>query len=77
MKLDEGDKIEVVGEQTVPEMKPGIYWVAFVDIVQGSRCYGFRKYYGRSVMVRHWTNRIDPLVGIRGGNRVDILSKVA
>ncbi len=28
-------------------------------------------------LVRHWTNRIDPLVGIRGGNRVDIIQKAA
>jgi len=75
MRLSAGDKIEVVGNETIPEMKPGVYWVDYVDVVHGSQCYGFRKYYGRSTLVRHWTNLVDSLVGAGGGNRVDILQK--
>jgi len=77
MRLNEGDKIEVIGDGTIPEMEPGVYWVDIVDVVQGSRCYGFRRFYGRSILIRHWTNRIDPLVGVRSGNRVVILQKAA
>ena len=77
MRLNEGDKIEVIGDGTIPEMEPGVYWVDTVDVVQGSRCYGFRRFYGRSILIRHWTNRIDPLVGVRSGNRVVILQKAA
>lgn len=77
MKLSKGDKVKVVGKQTLPEMEPGIYWVDFVDIVQGSRCYNFRKYYGRATWVRHWTNLVDRHVGAYGLNRVDILQKAA
>ncbi len=62
MSLREGDKIEVTG-QCIPEMEPGIYWVAFIDVIHGSRCYAFRKFYGRRIHVKHWVNLVDSFLG--------------
>jgi hypothetical protein len=59
MKLSEGDKIEVTG---LP-IEAGVYWIAYISYVGGATYYGLRKFYGRDIAGRFYTNLIDALLG--------------
>ena len=61
MKLSEGDKIKITGG--LPDTEPGVYWVAYVSYCHGAPYYGLRKFYGRSVYARFFTNAVDAMVG--------------
>ena len=62
MKLNEGDKIEIA-EGSLPATEQGVYWVAYVSYCHGAPYYGLRKFYGRSVDFRFFTNVVDGMVG--------------
>lgn len=57
--LNEGDKIKITGGLPV---KAGIYWVAYISYCQGQPYYGLRKFYGRTITGRFFTNTIDALM---------------
>ena len=59
MKLSEGDKIEIAGNLPV---EAGIYWVAYISYCHGYPYYGLRKFYGREIAGRFFTNTIDALM---------------
>jgi hypothetical protein len=61
MKLNEGDKIEI--HSGLPGTEAGVYWVAYVSYCQGHPYYGLRKYYGRDIVSKFFTNAIDSMVG--------------
>jgi hypothetical protein len=61
MKLSEGDKIEVT-EGVLPDTEAGIYWVTYISYCHGSPFYGLRKFYGREITRRFFTNTIDALI---------------
>ena len=60
MKLNEGDKIEIT--DCLP-IDAGIYWVAYVSYCHGHPYYGLRKFYGREIAGRFFTNIVDSMVG--------------
>jgi len=60
MKLSEGDKIKITVD--IPTMEAGIYWVAYVSYCHGHPYYGLRKFYGRKITGRFFTNMIDALM---------------
>jgi hypothetical protein len=62
MKLNEGDKIEVAGG-SLPDTEPGVYWIAYVSYCKGHPYYGLRKFYGREIISKFFTNVIDAMVG--------------
>lgn len=62
MKLSEGDKIKIAGN-ILADMEAGIYWVAYVSYCHGHPYYGLRKFYGRTVDHRFFTNAVDSMVG--------------
>lgn len=59
MKLSEGDKIEITNG--LP-MEAGIYWVAYISYCHGQPYYGLRRFYGREIAGRFFTNTIDALL---------------
>jgi hypothetical protein len=64
MKLHEGDKIEIA-EDTLADTKEGVYWVAYVSYCHGNPYYGLRRFYGRKVIARFFTNTVDVFLGSR------------
>jgi len=62
MKLNEGDKIEIA-EDTLADTKKGVYWVDYVSYCHGNPYYGLRRFYGRQVTARFFTNTVDAFLG--------------
>lgn len=61
MKLSEGDKIKIA-ENSLPDTEPGVYWVSYVSYCHGHPYYGLRRFYGRDIAGRFFTNTIDALM---------------
>ena len=62
MKLNEGDKIDIASG-ILADTEAGIYWVAYVSYCHGNPYYGLRRFYGRQVIARFFTNMVDAHIG--------------
>jgi len=60
MKLSEGDEIKVTSG--LPGTKAGVYWIDYISYCHGEPYYGLRKFYGRSISGRFFSNTIDALM---------------
>jgi len=61
MTLNEGDRISVT-KDTLANTEAGLYWVDYISYCHGYSYYGLRKFYGRKIAGRFFTQTIDALM---------------